>query len=83
LQEDNYGEKGPNIRSDDDDEHTLLYITLKVHHNRSYNRRAVQNNKQELTLCGFFSPSPTHAVVSLHVMELGRQHFENSNRKYL
>jgi len=74
FQEDNYGEKGPNIRRDDD-EYTLLYIKLKVDRIRSYNRRAVQNSKQELTLCSFFSSSPTHAVVSLHVMELGRPAF--------
>jgi len=36
---------------------------LKVHPNRSYNRTAVQSNKQERTLCGFFSPSSTYTLL--------------------
>jgi len=70
FQEDNYGENGPNIRRDDDndddgeeEEYTLLYIKLKTHHNRLHNGTAVQNNEQELTLHGFFSPSPPHTLL--------------------
>jgi hypothetical protein len=41
----------------------LMYINLKLHHNRSYNTTAVQKNEQELTLWGFLRPSPKHCFI--------------------